>query len=124
MEFNAKKFQVIRYGRNTDLKENTEYFVGDYQEVIERFSSLRDLGVEVNEEATFTEHIEKICKKVRQKNGWLLRSFYTREASFMRHMFNTIVQPHIDYCSQLWMPQEGQNLEKIEKLLRYQGWRV
>ena len=36
----------------------------------------------------------------------------------MRHMFNTIVQPHIDYCSQLWMPQEGQNLEKIEKLLR------
>ena len=36
----------------------------------------------------------------------------------MRHMFNTIVQPHIDYISQLWMPQEGQNLEKIEKFLR------
>ena len=36
----------------------------------------------------------------------------------MRHMFNTLVQPHIDYCSQLWMPQEGQNLDKIEKLLR------
>ena len=53
MEFNAKKkFQVIRYGRNTDLKENTEYFVGDYPEVIERFSSLRDLGIEVIEKAT------------------------------------------------------------------------
>ena len=36
----------------------------------------------------------------------------------MRHMFNTIVQAHIHYCSQLWIPQEGQNLEKIEKLLR------
>ena len=33
-------------------------------------------------------------------------------------MFNTLVQPHIDYCSQLWMPQEGQTLDKIEKLLR------
>ena len=33
-------------------------------------------------------------------------------------MFNTLVQPHIDYCSQLWMPQEGQHLDKIEKLLR------
>ena len=42
MEFNAKKFQVIRYGRNTNLKENTEYFVGDYKDVNERFSSLRD----------------------------------------------------------------------------------
>ena len=110
MEFNGKKFQVIRYGRNINLKESTEYFVGDYQEVIARFSSLRDLGVEINEDGTFIEHIENICKKVRQKSGWILRSFCTREAEFMRHMFNTLVQPHIDYCSQLWMPQEGQNL--------------
>ena len=36
----------------------------------------------------------------------------------MKHMFNTLVQPHIDYCSQLWMPQEGLNLEKVENLLR------
>ena len=33
-------------------------------------------------------------------------------------MFKTLVQPHIDYCSQLWMPQEGPNLEKVEKVLR------
>ena len=36
----------------------------------------------------------------------------------MRHMFKTIVQHHTHYCSQLWIPQEGKNLEKIEKLLR------
>ena len=36
----------------------------------------------------------------------------------MRHMLNTLVQPHIDYCSQLWIPLEGQHLEKIEKLLK------
>ena len=35
----------------------------------------------------------------------------------MRHMFNTLVKPHIDYCSHLWMHQEGQHLEKIKKLL-------
>ena len=64
MEFNGKKFQVIRYGRTINLKESTEYFVGDYQEVIERFSSLRDLGVEFNEDGTFIEHIKNICKKI------------------------------------------------------------
>ena len=36
----------------------------------------------------------------------------------MKHMFNSLVQPDIDYCSQLWMPQEGPNLDKIVKLLR------
>ena len=33
-------------------------------------------------------------------------------------MFNTLVQPHIDYCSQLWAPQEGPQMDKIEGLLR------
>ena len=118
MEFNGKKFQVIRYGKDINLKDETDYFVGDYEEVIERFSSLKDLGVQINEDATFNDHIDLICKKVRQKSGWITRTFYTREPNFMRHMFNTLVQPHIDYCSQLWMHQEGQNLDKIEKLLR------
>ena len=33
-------------------------------------------------------------------------------------MFNTLVQPHLDYCSQLWMPQEGRRLEQVEKVMR------
>ena len=30
-------------------------------------------------------------------------------------MFKSLVQPHLDYCSQLWSPQEGPQMEKIEK---------
>jgi hypothetical protein len=118
MEFNSTKFQVIRYGRNTELKENTEYFTGDFEEIIERFCSLRDLGVQMSEDANFTEHIDNICKKVRQRCGWISRTFYSKEKGFMKHMYNTLVQPHIDYCSQPWTPQEGPNLEKVENLLR------
>ena len=29
-----------------------------------------------------------------------------------------VIQPHIDYCSQLWAPEEGGELQKIEKLLK------
>ena len=118
MEFNNKKFQVLRYGANSNLKNETEYFTGNYDQIIERFESLRDLGIQMSEDASFIEHIYNIWRKVRQKCGWLYRTFYTRNPRFMRHMFNSLVQPHIDYCSQLWMPQEGPNLEKIEKLLR------
>ena len=32
-------------------------------------------------------------------------------------MINSIVQPQIDYGSQLWLPQEGRNIKNIEKLL-------
>ena len=40
MEFNKKKFQVLRCGENEALKNETNYFSGNYDEVIERF----DLG--------------------------------------------------------------------------------
>ena len=118
MEFNKKKFQVIRYGPNEELKNNTTYFSGKYEEVIEQYSSLRDLGVQLQDDGTFAEHIANVCRKARQKGGWLLRTFYSRSTLFMKQMFNSIVQPQIDYCSQLWMPQEGRSLEMLEKVLR------
>ena len=35
MEFNKGKFVVLRYGKNTEIKENTSYFSGDTDEIIE-----------------------------------------------------------------------------------------
>ena len=38
--------------------------------------------------------------------------------NFMKLMFNTLVQPHIDYCWKLWMPQEGKRLDMMEKVMQ------
>ena len=118
MEFNNKKFVVLRYGKNLEIKENTSYFSGETDEIIKEKESTRDLGIIMQNDASFNEHIEKICKKVRQKSGWMFRSFYNRQGWFLRHMWNSLIQPHIDYCSQLWAPEEGGELQKIEKLLK------
>ena len=67
-EFNEKKFQVVRYGPDSTLKHETTYFTGDYEEIFDRFSTVRDLDVQLSDDATFTEHIDKMCKKVRQKS--------------------------------------------------------
>ena len=93
-------------------------FSGETDEIIEEKESTRDLGIIMQNDASFNEHIEKICKKVRQKSGWMFRSFYNRQGWFLRHMWNSLIQPHIDYCSQLWAPEEGGELQKIEKLLK------
>ena len=115
MEFNKGKFIVLRYGENEALKNETEYFSGDFEEIIERKESLRDLGVQLTDDGGFGEQIEKVCKKARQKSGWIFRTFYSRNTQFLKQVFKSLVQPHIDYCSQLWTPLEGPNLEKVEK---------
>ena len=118
MKFNGKKFQVVRYGQNEELKNSTEYFAGNFEEIIERFETIRDLGVQLSDDASFNEQVEKVVKKARQKSGWIFRTFYCRRPAFLKQMFKSLVQPHIDYCSQLWMPLEGVNMDKIEKVLR------
>ena len=57
MQFNGSKFQVLRYGPYETLKNDTIYFTDNYEDVIERFSSLRDLGVILSEDGKFDHHI-------------------------------------------------------------------
>ena len=116
MLFNGGKFQLIRYGSNEKIKNNTLYFTDRTENIIEQLSSLRDLGVILSDNGRFQDHFEKMSKKGGQKVGWILRSFFTRRTDIMKHLWKTLVQCHIDYCSQLYMPGQAQGIQTVEKL--------
>ena len=116
MKFNGKKFQVMRYGSDEDLKNDTLYFTENTENIVERQETIRDLGVMMSDDASFKDHIDKVMKKVRQKTGWVLRTFYSRKTMLMKTLFKTLILPHVDYCSQLWMPVKTMEILKIEKL--------
>ena len=96
------------------------YFTGEMETVIEEVENCRDLGVIMENTGSFNMQNEKACKKARQKCGWILRTFYSRNPKFMRKMFNELSQPHLDYCSQLWAPAvEGKQMSDLEGVLRH-----
>ena len=72
----------------------------------------------MNEQATFQDHINKVCNTVNKKAAWILRTFNSRGTNFMKTLWNQLVQGHIDYCSQLYQPQQSTNLTKIENLMK------
>ena len=82
----------------------------------ERKQIVRDLGIQMNENADFSDHINTVCSKVNQKSGWILRTFKTRTQTFMKFMWKTYIQGHIDYCSQLWQPLQSGLLQCVEGL--------
>ena len=116
MEFNSRKFELMRYGKNKILKESTSYFTPNWELIIEEKESLRDLGVIMSNDASFSSHVEHVCGKVRQKSGWILRTFHTRQTWFLKLLWKTLVQPHVDYCSQLYFPHLNSDMQKIENL--------
>ena len=75
MTFNSEKFEVIWYGQNKNLQE-VAYTLGD--NILVEKSSLKDLGVWLNRDCSFREHVTKSAKNGRQMMGWILQTFIIR----------------------------------------------
>ena len=72
----------------------------------------------VNNQGTFSDHVDHICSKVKQKSGWIFRTFQCRKPYFLKILWKQLIQPHFDYCSQL-MNLNQTNINRLENLQRY-----
>ena len=98
------------------MKDSTSYLTPNCEDLIEEKECLRDLGIMMTNDGSFSNHINLVCNRVKQKSGWILRTFQTRNTWFLKFMWKSLVQGHIDYCSQLYFPSKSSDLEKIENL--------
>ena len=71
MEFNGLKFQALKYGRNSEMKDEYEYVNSEFSQFIENVNSTRDLGIIMSTDGHFDEHIDKVVTKSRQRYGWI-----------------------------------------------------
>ena len=76
---------------------------------------IKDLGVYISSNLTWIRHIEETVSKARLMSGWALRTFQTREVEPMITVWNSVIRPHLDYCSPLWSPRPN-NLKEIDLL--------
>ena len=58
----------------------------------------------MDDELTYSQQIQKSLLKTRQKIGWIARTFRSRDVKFLRILWNSLVQPHMDYASILVTP--------------------
>ena len=70
---------------------------------IDSIEQVRDLGIMMSKTATFTLHTRNIVKKAKDKMGWVLRVFQSRDRSLMLTL-KSLVIPLLEYCCQLWNP--------------------
>ena len=69
MKFNANKFELLRYGKEQEIKSATTY--KSYDSNIDDKGHVRDLGIMMSNTTTFTLHIRNIVKKARDRMGWV-----------------------------------------------------
>ena len=117
MEFNCDKFECIRYGKEKNLQDSTTY-VSSNKNTIAVKEDVKDLGICMSSDGSFTNHITNITNSSKQMCGWILRTFNTRQVCPMLTLWKSLVRSKLDYCCQLWCPSkkgEIQMLEDIQK---------
>ena len=120
MTFNENKFEHIRYGSG-DCIEN---YTGPDGANIRICNQVKDLGVIISDDAKFEDQINAVVKTARQRVGWIMRVFETRERTAMLTLYRSLVLPLIEYCCQLWSPRGVELIRKIEAVQRNFTYRI
>ena len=89
-------------------------FIGG--DIIQQVSSVKSLGVHIDENLSWTIHIEKIAKKIASGIGAIKRCRPFVNLTILETVFNALVQPYFNYCSEVWGHCNKSLSNKLQKL--------
>ena len=115
MELNEGKFQLLQHGKNQDLKQPYTLPSG---KSISSEDVVKDLGVYIDKDLQWCQHITKKSAVASGKAGWVLRTFSTRDRETMMLLYKTYVRSIIKYCCALWSPHLLCDIIIVESIQR------
>ena len=114
LRFNANKCHVLTLGKFENILHTHRYKIGEVE--LEHVSDEKDLGVLIDEDLSFEEHISTKVRKANQIMGLIRRSFtYLDEKSFVK-LYTALVRPHLEYAQSVWSPHLKKHQDLIEKV--------
>ena len=88
MEFNSLKFEILRYGADGALTYLTSIGTIIYEK-----DSLKDLGIIMSNDGSFTEHVNHVVEKAKTQISSILRKLKSRSLNHMLCLWKSIVIP-------------------------------
>ena len=96
-KLNADKCELLVSHRNNDLSLD----VGGKIVICKK--SVKLLGIKIDNQLTFNEHISSICKKVSLKLHALARVSHLMHQRKLRLLMKAFIESQFSYCSLIWM---------------------
>ncbi len=134
MKLHEDKFELLVHKSNPNFVFNQLPFALDHMsyqissgETLYPADSLRDLGVQVTSELSWSKHVSNITRKGRSVASWVFSVFKTRNTETMLTLYKSLVRSHLEYCCPLWNPSkiiDIQLLEGVQRTVTNKIWGV
>ena len=118
LRFHPEKCVTMRL---TPTRNESKHQKGMYNMDCTRLNEVtmeKDLGVYVDNKLSFHEHINIIVKKANGLVSLIRRTFVHLDQSMFKHVFTTIVRPHLEYAAPIWNPYLKKYITMIENVQR------
>ena len=134
MELHEDKFELLSYNtykteknsqRSNLLKAFAELpfnLPPKYQtpnnSIIKAKSLVRDLGVQLSSDYSWTPHINIMVDAARRTTSWVLSVFSDRSPETMMTLYKSLIRSRLEYCCPLWNPHLIRDIQQIESVQR------
>ncbi|GMS78826.1 hypothetical protein PENTCL1PPCAC_1001, partial [Pristionchus entomophagus] len=106
-----EKCNVLHLGNGNTL---ARYFLNGAQ--IDPKSSVRDLGIQIDNELTFREHFDIVIQKAALRSNLIFRGLSTNNSAVMVNAYTTYVRPMVEFSPSVAFPVFDRAAGKLEKL--------
>ena len=114
MIVNPDKFQAIIIDKTKSDHTNEQIAIDNQQ--IKAVSSVKLLGVQLDDKLNFDSHISSICKSAANQLNALIRLKDFLGFQEKKVLINSYIISNFNYCPLVWMFSSAKSLSKIENL--------
>jgi Reverse transcriptase (RNA-dependent DNA polymerase)/Endonuclease-reverse transcriptase len=116
LPLNVGKCKTITFSRTRYPVEFSYMLAGT---VLDRVSSINDLGVIMDEKMNFSEHVDVMVGKAFAMLGFIRRlSLEFRDPYTLKSLYMSLVRPKLEYASCIWSPFYDVRVGKVERVQR------
>lgn len=114
MQTNTAKCKLISYTRG---QSPMRFNYSMNHTLLERVSSIKDLGIILDSKLRFTEHISKTIAKANSMLGFLCRNTANFDDVYaLKTLFCSLVRSGLEYGVQIWAPYHAVHELRIERI--------
>ncbi len=111
LNFNFSKYYHLGITNKRD-PETYSYMMNN--QIINRVSSTKYLGITITHNLNWNKHCDIICGKANSTLGLLRRILGECNAAVKSKAYTSLVRPQLEYASTAWNPYTKRNINKIE----------
>jgi len=90
----------------SNITKDTSYRVNIKESIhtIQKVDCIKDLGILIDSQLTFKDHIQDKINKAYSMIGLLKRNFISMDCKTFILLYKALVLPHLEYANSVWSP--------------------